>query len=54
MQTLALVEWAEWLVAHKQIGKRPPLPPAVERAVDSAKRRLSVSPVPAEGVAPRP
>jgi len=54
MQKVALVEWVEWLVAHKQIAKRPPLPPAVERAVDSAKRRLSVSPAPAEGVAPRP
>jgi hypothetical protein len=47
MQKVALVEWIEWLVAHKQIAKRPKLPPAVEKAVESAKRRLSVSPAPA-------
>jgi len=54
MQKVALVEWIEWLVAHKQIAKRPKLPLAVEKAVESAKRRLSVSPAPAEGVAPKP
>ncbi|MCX5649610.1 MAG: hypothetical protein NTX40_11045 [Planctomycetota bacterium] len=54
MQKVALVEWIEWLVGHKQIAKRPSLPPAVEKAVESAKRRRSVSPAPAEGVAPKP
>ena len=51
-QKLVLVEWVEWLVANKQIAKRPPLPPAVEKAVETAKRRLS--PAPAAGPAPTP
>ena len=54
MQKVFLVEWIERLLERKLIAKRPPLPPAVEKAVESAKRRLSVSPAPAEGVAPKP
>ncbi|MGB2781918.1 MAG: hypothetical protein WBD63_10620, partial [Phycisphaerae bacterium] len=51
-QKLALVEWIEWLVRNKQIPNRPLLPPAVEKAVETAKRRLS--PAPAASAAPTP
>jgi hypothetical protein len=53
MQKVALVEWIEWLVGHKQITKRPELPPAVDKAVESAKRRLSGSAA-GGGAAPKP
>jgi len=54
MQKVFLVEWIEWLVAHKHIARRPKVPPAVDKAVESAKRRLNVSPAPTEGAAPKP
>jgi hypothetical protein len=53
MQKVALVEWIEWLVGHKQIAKRPLLPPPVDKAVESAKRRLSGSAA-GGGAAPKP
>jgi hypothetical protein len=36
MQKLYLLEWVEWLVREKRISRRPPMPPAVEQAVEEA------------------